>query len=333
MKPFYGIIGAGNIGTALALLLARRGHAIRMYCIEPDVEEDISTRHVNSKYLAGVSLPKHIQASHSLEECVHGAKLIILAVPSFALSDMCRQLAPLLSKETIVAIITKGIDESSGQPMGIAAAHLLPAHIRSRICIMAGPAVANELIQQTPTGLLFAGKNKAALNTMQQLFASETIKVPLSHDLRGVGYAMALKNVYAIALGMCDGLQYPMNSKALVYTLAVHEMRVILDAANARPETVISLAGLGDLLVTGFSPHGRNRTYGERLIGARTRDPKALQLTTVEGLATIKPAQKLARSLHCATPLLDAIAKCLSKAHDFEEPFITYLKRVRFPTL
>jgi glycerol-3-phosphate dehydrogenase (NAD(P)+) len=181
----------------------------------------------------------------------------------------------------------------------------------------------------SPTAFVAASEDVRGALHIKSLLETEHVKVATSTDLLGVGLAAALKNPYAIALGMCDGLKHPTNAKAFLLTVAIAEMRAILKAANAEAETADGLAGLGDLIVTGFSPHGRNRTYGERLVGAESKDPKELGLTTVEGIHATELAAALAKRLGVETPLLDSVTNCLQAKNCFAQPFEMFLKEVK----
>jgi glycerol-3-phosphate dehydrogenase (NAD(P)+) len=326
-RPFA-VLGAGNMGTALALVLSRHGRPVNMYCIEPDVLEDINRRHRNSKYLRGVTLPRNIRAFADPENALDGAETAIVAVPSFAIEDVIRISLSFMPPDCIVAIVTKGLDRKSLLPKIETVRDSLPRPMRRRVCAISGPAIATELAKGRPAAVLLAGTDAVSLNHLARFLANGTLKVAVSSDFRGASLCMALKNAYAIGLGMCDGLGYPMNTKALVLTLALEEMSRIVRAAGGDPKTVMTLAGLGDLVVSGFSSHGRNRTYGERLVGSKTKDPSRLGLGTVEGIATIPTALRLARSLRVTAPLLSAIGKCLSSKKGFEKPFTSYLKKL-----
>lgn len=329
MKRPLALIGCGNAATALAVLLARHGRPVNLYCIEPDVMDDVNRRHRNAKYLKGVPLARNIRAFGSVAQAVHKADVVLVAVPSFAVREAVALAAPFLAPDAVIGSIAKGLDPETLQPIALTAARLLPANLKKRLVVIGGPAVATELATRKPGAVLLAGPDRSAVSKLAKLLESDTIKVAISEDLKGVGYAMALKNSYAIALGMCDGLHYPMNTKALVLSLAVQEMGRILAASGARPETAASLAGLGDLLVTGLSPHGRNRTYGERLVGSRTKDPKRLGLLTVEGISATALGMRLIRRLKIRAPLMETIADCLRRRNNFERPFVTYLKKLR----
>lgn len=325
MKKSIAILGAGNAGTAFALLLAHHRVPIHVYCVEPDVEQDINQRHRNEKYLTGIKLPTHITAHGNIADALLGAELVVIAVPSSVLEEVMILAHPFLTKNMVLASLTKGIDATCLEPVSVALQRLLPKALRNKLCLIGGPAVANELAQNHPSALLIAGPSRSAREYVASMLRTKTVKTKTSDDLIGVGYAMALKNPYAIALGMSDGLKFPMNTKALILCLALNEMQQLILAVGGRPETTTSLAGVGDLLVTGFSHNGRNRTYGERLVGASTKDPKKLGLTTVEGIVATERTLALARKLKVTCPLLETVAKCLSAKHHFEQSFIQYL--------
>lgn len=329
MNSPIAILGAGNVASALALNLARHKRPVRLYCIEPDVEEDMRQNALNSKYLAGHHFPKNVTASGDLAVVLDDAEDVFVAVPSFAVAEVMQTAKPFLSsKIKSIASITKGLDPKTLKPLVITEAGLLPSALRKRICTLGGPAIATEMAKGSPTGFVIAGHDKAAIARIKKLLENDHVKCATSADLLGVGLASALKNPYAIALGMCDGLGHPSNAKAMLLTLAVDEMKSLLVKAGGKPETASGLAGLGDLIVTGMSPYGRNRTYGERLVGAKSKQPTALGLGTVEGIVATALAVKLARKIKVHAPLLETIDRCLSKRDNFERPFVDYLKNL-----
>ncbi len=330
-KQQIAILGAGNMATALAHHLSHQGHEIRLYCIEPDVIQDINKRHCNRKYLDKIKLDPEVGATSVIEEALYGASIVIMAVPSCAVAEVIRKATPHLMKNAIVASISKGFDPKTLDPIIMTEISELPAQFRKRVCMLGGPAIAGEMAQGSPTAFVIAGQDKTARETLVAVFHNKTVKAAPSDDLLGVGMASALKNAYAIAMGMCDGLKYSTNAKALVATLATKEMRDILKARGAHGRTATSLAGLGDLLVTGFSPHGRNRTYGELLIGSETKDPKKLGLTTVEGISAADCSLKLIHRLKVKAPLLEAIYKGISRNKSFEAPFVKFLENLVLP--
>ena len=327
MSPIA-ILGAGNMASALALALSRHGRPVHLYCIEPDVEEDINARHQNQKYLSDIALPTNITASANIEQVLKDADTVFLAVPSFAVAEVMQKALPHLKENAVIASISKGMDADTLDPLIVKEGSLLPSALRPTLTTLGGPAIANEMAKGSPTAFIAASQDVRGAEHIKTLLESASVKVATSTDLLGVGLASALKNPYAIALGMCDGLNHPTNAKAFLLTIAIHEMSEILKAAGAHPDTASGLAGLGDLIVTGFSPHGRNRTYGERLVGANSKLPPDLGLGTVEGIHATDLAAQLARRLNVKTPLLDSITHCLNADTCFSQPFETFLQEV-----
>lgn len=323
------IIGAGNMATALAWHLGKQGNDCLLYCIEPEVEDQINRKHSNDKYLAGITLPKSIKATSKLDECLEGADTVIVSIPSGAVLGVLEKAKRFIRKDAAIAVITKGFDIKSLEPIAIAARKVLPSANRKKVCMLGGPAIATELVKGTPMAFVVGCEDEKTGKKISKLLTHGNVKVARSNDLMGVSLAAALKNAYAIALGFCDGLGYATNAKAFVITMAVSEMAGIMLKAGAQPKTAPSLAGLGDLLVTGLSPHGRNRKYGERLVRAQTNDPHRLGLTTVEGISASDLSLKLAKKYRAKTPLLAAIQKGIHAKANFHQPFVAYLKDVK----
>lgn len=318
-------LGAGNIATALAFLLAKRANQVRLYSIEQEVTDSINQQHVNIKYLPEIVLPENVTATAKIEEALERAKFVFIAVPSHAVADVLLAARPFLAPDVIIVSITKGIDPETFHPLILQQMELLPESIQKRLVILGGPAVANELAAGHVAGLVAASKDSSAAEAVRDTLSHSRVRISLSSDLIGVGLCSALKNAYAIALGMCDGLKLSTNVKALIFTQALQEMAQLVEAVGGNKLTTFELAGVGDLFVTGNSPHGRNRSYGELLVTASSKDPKELGLTTVEGIAAASAAYSLAKKHQLNLPLLNVICTCLGEMKDFAKPFKTYL--------
>ncbi len=329
IKPIA-FLGAGNIATALAVILAKHKVPIRLYSIEDKVKREINVYHRNTKYLKGIALPKNISACSHPAEALKDATAIIMAVPSTAIKEVMELSLPYIEQNSALGCITKGLDSDTLEPVAWRAAAMLPKNLQKNFCVIGGPAVAMELAIHKPAGLIVAGRHKNSVNQLKKLLENKNLRIATSTDFRGVSLVMALKNIYAMALGMCDGLDYPTNTKAMIFTTALDEMSQILKASGARQKTAFSLAGLGDLLVTGLSPHGRNRTYGERLVKAKTSNPQKLGLQTVEGISACFLGMKLVKKLKLDVPLMQTIAQCLTAKKQFAKPFVNYLKKLQF---
>lgn len=330
MKKYrIAILGAGNMATAMAHHLSKQNHKIILYCIEPDVLKQINSKHTNQKYLPGITLNHNISATSDLQNTFERADILIVAIPSTVALQVLHEAIPFMPPALIIASLSKGFDSKTYETIAMAEQAILPAKIAHRLCMLGGPAIATELVQGNPMAFVVAGQDKQARQTMAQILTTHNVKAAQSSDLQGVSLAAALKNAYAIALGFCDGLEFPTNTKAFVVTMAVSEMAGMMLKAGADPKSAPSLAGLGDLLVTGWSPHGRNRRYGEALVNAKNKDPKTLGLTTVEGIAAANIGVKISKKLGTKTPLLSAIHKGINAKKNFHVPFVNYLKNVK----
>lgn len=300
------VLGAGAIGTALAQVAATNGHRVRAWSVEADVLEDIRERHVNTKYLAGVRLHDSIEACGDLGATAAGANLVIVAVPSHVVRTVGRQLAPHLSPDQPVLNAAKGLEAETRRRMSEVLAEELGAGSLERIASMGGPAIAVEMARGHPMAVVAGAADPAVADRVQHTLQNDNLKVDTTPDVCGVELCATLKNVYAIALGLCDGLGYGTNTKAFVASLALEEMAVVCVRLGAKRKTVYGLAGLGDLLTTGFSEHSRNRTFGEKL-GAGAGWQEFLRTKTVEGVAAAGSIRELTGSRGIRTLLLDTI--------------------------
>lgn len=310
------ILGAGNMGCALATVLARKRHEVVLWSIEADVVAEIAQSHQTTRYLPDISLdPQHITATGDLAEAVRGARGVIVAVPSHVVQRVAAQIASIISKQTPVLCVAKGIVEEGFVPLSDGIAVELGRR-RGTVAGLAGPAVATEFAQGTPTTVVCAGI-PAATAFWRRVFQQPSFRVEESRDIVGVSWAATLKNAYAIALGMCDGMRYSLNTKAICTTHALAEMHTFLRSVRAKPETAYGLAGLGDLVTTGFSLHGRNRQFGEKICADPACGiPDVLKTMTVEGVAAVAVAHTWARRKRLRLPLLETIWRVCHRRAD-----------------
>jgi len=307
------ILGAGNMGCALATVLAGNGHAVTHWSIEPDVIADITERHRTEKYLPGIALDHRITATGDIMEALTGARGIVVAVPAAAAAAVAARASPHLPARAHVLSVVKGIAADGFRPFPevVAAAF---GWKRGMVAGLAGPAVATEFAAGVPTAVVVAG-SPAAARFWTRALTRPTFRVAESRDIIGVSWAATLKNVYAIALGMCDGMRYAMNTKAIIMTRALAEMVVFLHSVRAEPETVYGLAGIGDLMTTGLSPHGRNRKFGEMICtGAQCDIAAVLKTMTVEGVAAAEVSHAWATRKRLRLPLLDLVWRVCHRA-------------------
>ncbi len=296
------VLGAGAWGTALARLLVKAGHEVTLWGHDAGRLQALSETGTNDRYLPGIDLRLNWRLNACLTEALDGADCIVVAVPSKAFRAVTASLRDF-SGDTVS--VTKGIEFDSGLTMCgvLEQTNPLSAHVA-----LSGPTLAAEVARDRPSAVVAASRNPAAAVRVQALFHRPTFRVYTSDDPIGVEFGGALKNVIAIAAGMCDGLELGDNSKAALMTRGIVEIRRLGVACGAQAETFAGLSGLGDLTVTCFSRLSRNRSFGERLGRGESLDSILATTHSVsEGYPTVRSAYQLARRLGVSTPIIDEV--------------------------
>jgi len=308
------VLGAGNMGTALSQVIASNGHAVRLWSIETDVLEEIRDHRRNTKYLEGIDLHASISAVWELAGAVRDSDLIIVSVPSQVVGDLAAGIAPLLAPGQVILNVAKGLEGGTHRRMSECLVAAFGAGYVATTGSMGGPAIAIEMARSLPMAVIIGISDSAACDRAQAIIQNEDLKVETTSDVIGLEMCATLKNVYAIALGMCDGLGLGTNTKAFLASLALKEMSSITVALGGRPETVYGLAGLGDLLTTGLSEYSRNRTLGEKL-GADADWKRFLETNTVEGVIACRAVGELTTGGRVSTPLFAMVHEVLFEEH------------------
>jgi glycerol-3-phosphate dehydrogenase (NAD(P)+) len=300
------VLGAGAWGTALARLLQTGGQTVTLWGHAPAHLDELRRTRRNERYLPGIELPVDLGYATDLTAALAGADWVVVAVPSRALRAVTAALADFSGG---VVSVTKGIEPRTGLTMCGILAETAP---RARCAALSGPSFALEVARGIPTAIVAASADVATAKAVQALFHRPAFRVYTSQDLAGVELGGSLKNVIAIAAGICDGLGFGDNSKAALVTRALVEMRRLGMAAGAQPETFSGLSGLGDLMVTCFSKLSRNRAFGERVGRGESLPDITAGLTAVaEGYPTARSAAELARKLGVETPIVDEVHAAL----------------------
>jgi glycerol-3-phosphate dehydrogenase (NAD(P)+) len=308
------VLGAGAWGTALARLLMQGGHAVTLWGHDPAHLDEMRRTRRNERYLPGIELPAELRCEPDVTQAIGGGEIVVVAVPSGAFRVVTRSLAGFRG---VAVSVTKGIEHQTGLTMcGVLAANAPGA----KLAALSGPSLAPEVARDVPTAVVAASADAGVAQRVQALFHRRSFRVYTSTDLLGVELGGALKNVIAIAAGVCDGLGFGDNSKAGLITRGIAEMRRLGVAAGAQPETFSGLSGLGDLVVTCFSKLSRNRTLGERLgRGEQLPDVIASTASVAEGVPTARSAHELARKLRVETPILDEVYAMLYEAKNLKQ--------------
>ncbi len=302
------VLGCGSWGSTIAGMLATKGHRVRLW--GPSEKELGRLREAgHPPGVPELKLPAEVQTTAELARALSGAEAAVFAVPSQAVEEVCQQLAALESPPGIVVVASKGIDLKSLRPLSEVISEHLP---RSAVAVVSGPCIAREVARSIPTSVVAACGDPAAAERVQHWFASPTFRVYRQNDVLGVELGGALKNVIAIAAGISDGLGFGANSKSALLTRGLAEITRLACALGAEERTIAGLAGLGDLCVTCFSPHSRNRRFGEAL--GQGRSPEEALRTigeTVEGVPTARAAVTKARQLGVPVPVGEAVVRIL----------------------
>jgi glycerol-3-phosphate dehydrogenase (NAD(P)+) len=296
------VLGAGAWGTALARLLVQEDNQVTLWGHVPASLEVIRRSGRNERFLPGIDLPKALLLEADLQRAVQGAETLVVAVPSQAFRQVTGGLGDYSG---VIVSVTKGIEYETGLTMCGILAQTAP---KAPCAALSGPTFAIEVARDIPTAIVAASKDAATAAAVQRLFSRPTFRVYTSNDLKGVELGGALKNVVAMAAGISDGLGYGDNSKAALVTRAIVEIRRLGVACGAQGDTFTGLSGLGDLMVTCFSRHSRNRGFGERVgRGEKPADIAASMQAVAEGYPTARSAYQVSRRLGVVTPIIDEV--------------------------
>lgn len=259
------VIGAGSWGTALANHLAELGHPVTLWARDEQLARRLESERENAPYLPGVVLQPRVTATSDVDETARGVDTFISALPSHAVRTVWQLIAPLLPEAAILVSATKGIEAGSLLTMSQVLRDALPADKSIDVAVLSGPSFAHEVSNNTPTAVVAAARDRHLAEAVQRMFSSPAFRVYTSTDVTGVELGGALKNVMALAAGVCDGLNLGANTRAALVTRSLAEMTQLGVAMGARAQTFAGLSGLGDLVLTCTGDRSRNHGVGVQL--------------------------------------------------------------------
>jgi len=302
------IIGGGSWGTALGLIAARNTHQVRLWSRNPQVVDSINHSHINAVYLAEVVLPDSLSATDRVEEAIAEAELVIFAAPSHATRKLLGAISKSLTNDMILVSATKGIEIATGKRIS----QLVSEIVGARFVCLSGPSFAKEVINGHPTAIVAAGADANDRHLVQTALNFENFRLYANDDVVGTELGGSLKNVIAIAAGMVVGLGFGTNTLAALITRGLAEMSRLALREGARVETLMGLAGLGDLVLTCTGTLSRNRYVGEELGKGRTLEDIVSGMNEVaEGINTALAVKNLAAKLGVEMPITDQICAVL----------------------
>jgi glycerol-3-phosphate dehydrogenase (NAD(P)+) len=314
------LLGGGAWGTALALAMLHAGHAPRLWARDPHIVDAINRLHENPSYLPGIRLDPELKATADLAAALAGAECVLLATPAQRLRAVCAEAAEFVPAGTPAVICAKGIEAATGLLLSEIVEELLPA---SPVAALSGPSFAADVSRGLPTAVTVAAREEALAARLAALLSAPHLRCYSSRDLIGVEIGGALKNVMAIAAGAASGAELGASAQAALVTRGFVELRRIGAAFGARPETLMGLSGLGDLILSCGSARSRNFAYGAAL--GRGESVEGLPLA--EGVATAAIAADLARRRGIDAPIVEAVAAILAGRTTVEAAVAALLAR------
>ena len=299
-QPRVAVIGAGSWGTAVASIIARKSPTV-IWARSAEVAEQVNERHLNERYLPGFPLPETLTSTSDLQAAVEPTDVVVMAVPSHGFRGALTDLAPYLRPWAPVVSLVKGLEQVTHRRMTEIVDEVLPGHPAG---VLAGPNIAREVVAGYAAAAVLAMPDQHLAAQLGEMFRTKLFRIYSSSDVAGVEIAGALKNVFAIAVGMGDGVGSGDNTRAAVITRSLREMSRLGERIGGERDTFSGLAGLGDLVVTCTSPHSRNRHVGEQLgRGVPIEEVLAGMTQVAEGVKAVSAVMKLAAEYGLEMPI------------------------------
>jgi glycerol-3-phosphate dehydrogenase (NAD(P)+) len=309
------VVGAGAWGTSLCIALGRKGsHRIRLWAHEQEVRDSIASRRVNELFLPGHAIPECVSATASFEDALQAAEVVVSVMPSQHCRALFQKMRPFLKPGMLFVSATKGLEETTLLRMTEVIGLIVGSDggFQPRVGALSGPTFAKEVARGDPTAITIASRDAGLAETIQREFSDPSFRVYTNSDVTGVELGGALKNIIAIAAGVCDGLGLGYNSIAALITRGLAEITRLVVACGGRQDTMAGLAGLGDLVLTCTGGLSRNRSVGVEL-GRGRKLPEiiaGMHGMVAEGVFTTHAAVALARTRGVEMPIteqMDAI--------------------------
>jgi glycerol-3-phosphate dehydrogenase (NAD(P)+) len=320
------VLGAGAWGTALALLLGRNGNSVRLWSHDPQQVALMQSTRTNPEFLPGFSLPADLSIDHDLQAVLNGVQDILIVVPSDVFSAVLYRIKSLAPVEPRIVWGTKGLDAASGRLLHETVAQVLGD--TTPAAVLSGPSFAHELAAGFPTAVSLSGNQPDFLRDLIHRFHGDNLRVYENPDFIGVQLCGVVKNVLAIAVGMADGLQLGANTRCALMTRGMAEMGRLNAALGGKPATLMSLAGVGDFVLTCTDDQSRNRRFGLAIGRGASVQQAALSIgKVIEGLTNTEHVRQLSHRFLIEMPITEEIHKILYHGHAPREVVTNLLKR------
>jgi glycerol-3-phosphate dehydrogenase (NAD(P)+) len=330
--PKIAVLGAGSWGIAFSVHLHGRGYDVDLWEFEGPVAEMLNAGREHPDKLPGVTIPGEIKIRNDIEDTIRDADIIAFALPSHTVRGVCRLLPKPLENRPLMVNLAKGIENKTLMRMSEVILDEIGAEYGPEVMTLSGPSHAEEVSLQIPTSVAVAGSDMENLMIIQNLFSSNSFRIYTNDDLTGVELAGSLKNIIAIAAGICDGLEFGDNTKGALLTRGLAEITRLGLRMGAKPETFAGLAGLGDLITTCLSCHSRNRFVGEQVGRGRKIEEVLNSMKMVaEGVKTTESAYELMRKYDVDMPITNEVYSILFDGKSPKEAVTDLMTRVPKP--
>lgn len=322
-----GVIGSGSFGTALSWLFSNNGHRVTLWSHRQETTDTFEKYHENTDKLPGVKLPESVSFTSDIAKAVKAMDMLVLAVPSPAIRETCDKMKDLVEKNQIIAVVAKGIEESTLMTMSDIVESMIP---QADVAVLCGPTHAEEVGRGLPTAIVAGAHSRRTAVAIQEFCSSPAFRVYTSSDMLGIEVGAALKNVIALAAGAADGLGCGDNTKAALITRGIAEISRLGIVMGGKAETFSGLTGIGDLIVTCASVHSRNRRCGFLMGQGRTMEEAVAEVhQVVEGIHSAKAGLKLAQKYGVEMPIVETINRVLFEDLSVKDAVYSLMTRVK----
>ena len=300
------VIGAGSWGTALAIHLASNGNCVRLWAHRESHCANLAEHRENRQYLPGVMFPPALSIEPDLSQCLSGVRDVLIVVPSTAFASTLEKISSHMRDDLRIVWGTKGLNQGDGRLLSSLVSDTISPS--TPMAVLSGPSFASELSRGVPTAVSLAGNNDDFMSDLVHRFHSDSLRIYLNDDFVGVQLCGVMKNILAIAVGLIDGIGLGANARAALITRGIAEMSRLILAVGARFETLLSLAGLGDIVLTCTGGESRNRRFGLALGQGMSLSEISSEIgQEIEGLHNVYQLYHLAKAYNVSMPITEQI--------------------------
>ncbi len=323
-----GVIGGGSWGTAIAQHLTTNNIQVDLWVYERELVDEINIKHENTIFLPSIKLSEKIRASNDIESVIKEKQIIVFVTPSHHTKNIVDSVHNILPEGVPILCASKGIENDTLMTMDEVLNYVLPGRYHNYLAYLSGPTFAREVAMGLPATCVIASRNEEVAKQSQFYFANKSFRIYTSNDVVGVELGGAIKNVIAIAAGICDGARLGNNARAAVITRGLAEMTRLAVKKGANPLTLSGLAGVGDLVLTCTGELSRNRTVGILLGQGKKIDEILSGMKMVaEGVKTSKSVYQLAQRLSVEMPISEKVYQIIYEGLDVKEALYSLMTR------